>query len=68
MATGIGLALPEPLHDENVKSWFMRYEVCVAANGWNDQKSYFACPRFLRAKPGPSMIPWEMTRKTHTRI
>ena len=31
-ATGIGLALPEPLQDGDVRSWFKRFEVCAAAN------------------------------------
>ena len=39
MATGGGLALPEPLVDEEGRSWFKRYEVCATANGWNDKKA-----------------------------
>ena len=35
MATGGGLALPEPLQDEDSHSWFKRFEVCAAANGWD---------------------------------
>ena len=38
MATGGGLALPEPLVDEEARSWFKRYMVCALANRWNDQK------------------------------
>ena len=34
MATGGGLALPEPLQDEDSRSWFKHFEVCAAANGW----------------------------------
>ena len=29
MATGGGLALPEPLDGDDAKSWFKRYEVCA---------------------------------------
>ena len=38
MATGGELALPEPLIDEEARSWFKRYKVCASVNGWNDQK------------------------------
>jgi len=35
MATGTGLALPEPLQDGDGRSWFKRYEaVCATANAW----------------------------------
>jgi len=30
MATGEGLALSEPLHDEDSRSWLKRFEVCAA--------------------------------------
>jgi len=50
MATGVGLALPEPLHDEDARSWFKRYEVCVAANGWNDQKKLLRLPTLLKGR------------------
>ena len=42
MATGGGLALPEPL------TWFKRYEVCASANGWNDQKKLLCLPTLLK--------------------
>ena len=38
MATGGGLALPEPLQDEDSHSWFKQFKVCAAANGWDDTK------------------------------
>ena len=38
MATGGGLVLPEPLHDEDLHSWFKRFEVCVAPYGWDEVK------------------------------
>ena len=50
MATEVGLALPEPLHDEDAKSWFKRYEVCVAANGWNDQKKLLRLSMLLKGR------------------
>ena len=50
MATGVGLALPEPLHDEDAKSWFKRLEVCVAANGWNDNKKLLRLPTLLKGR------------------
>ena len=45
MATGGNIALPEPLEGDDAKSWFKRYEVCGAANGWNDQKNFHVCQR-----------------------
>ena len=48
MATGGGLALPEPLIDEEARSWFKRYEVCASANGWNDQKKLLRLPTLLK--------------------
>jgi len=50
MATGVGLALPEPLHDDDALSWFKRYEVCVAANGWNDQTKLLRLPTLLKSR------------------
>ena len=38
MAAGGGLALPEHLQDEDARSWFKRFEVCAAANSWDDAK------------------------------
>ena len=50
MATGGSLALPEPLEGEDAKSWFKRYEVCVTANGWNDQKKFSRLPTLLKGR------------------
>ena len=50
MATGDGLALAEPLHDEDARSWFKRYKVCVATNGWNDQKELLRLPTLLKGQ------------------
>ena len=38
MALETGIALPEVLCDEDVKSWFKYFGVCARANGWNDEK------------------------------
>jgi len=48
MATGGGLALPEPLHDEDSRSWFKRFEVCAAANGWDAAKKLLRLPTLLK--------------------
>ena len=32
---GLGIALPEPLHGEDAKSWFKDLEVRAAANEWD---------------------------------
>ena len=51
MATGGGLALPEPLQNaEDAKSWFKRYEVCAIANGWDAQKKLTRLPTLLRGR------------------
>ena len=39
MATSTGrVTLSEPLQDDNARSWFKRFEVCYAANDWNEVK------------------------------
>ena len=48
MAMGVGLALPEPLQDGDARSWFKWFEVCAAANEWNDQKKLLRLPTLLR--------------------
>ena len=48
MATGGGLALPEPLQDEDSRSWFKRFEVCAAANGWDDARKLLRLPMLLK--------------------
>ena len=48
MATGGGLSLPEPLQDEDSRSWFKRFEVCAAANGWDGAKKLLHLPTLLK--------------------
>ena len=50
MASGHGLALPEPLQDSDARSWFKRFEVCAAANEWNDNKKRVRLPTLLRGR------------------
>jgi len=50
MATGGGLALPEPLESKDTKSWFKRYEVCATVNGWNDPKKLLRLPTLLKGR------------------
>ena len=38
IASGVGLALHEPLQEDDVRSWFKRFEVCAAVNEWDEQK------------------------------
>jgi len=48
---GGGLALPEPLQNEDAKSWFKpRYEVCSVANGWDADKKRRRLPTLLRGR------------------
>lgn len=44
---GLGITLPEPLHGEDAKSWFKRFEVCAAANEWDDGKKLLRTPTSL---------------------
>ena len=50
MATGGGLALPEPLNNKDAKSWFKRYEVCSLANGWDAGKQLLRLSTLLRGR------------------
>ena len=50
MATGGGLALPEPLQDEDSRSWFKHFEVCAAANGWDGAKKLLRLPTLLKGR------------------
>ena len=50
MACSTGLALPEVLQDGDAKSWFKRFEVCAAANEWNDEKRLKCLPTLLRGR------------------
>lgn len=52
MATSTGgrIALPEPLQDDDAKSWFKRFEVCCAANGWNEAKQLLRLPTLLKGR------------------
>ena len=38
------------MEGEDARSWFKRYEVCVAANGWNDQKKFSRLPTLLKGR------------------
>ena len=46
----IGLALPEPLQDRDAREWFKRFEVCAAANEWNEEKKLKRLPTLLRGR------------------
>ena len=50
MATGTGIALPEVLRGEDAKAWFKRFEVCAAANGWNDGQKLCRVPTLLQGR------------------
>ena len=49
-STGGGIVLPEPLQDDNAKSWFNRYEACCTANGWNQATRLARLPTLLRGR------------------
>ena len=50
MASGGIIALPEPLHEDDAKSWFRRFEVCAAANEWDDPRKLLRLPTLLRGR------------------
>ena len=47
-STGSGIVLPEPLQDENAKSWFKRYE--IYANSWNQATRLARLPTLLKGR------------------
>ena len=47
---GQGITLPEPLQDADAKSWFRRFEVISAANGWDEAKQLLRLPTLLRRR------------------
>ena len=48
---GLGIALPEPLHGDDAKSWLKRFEVCTAENEWDDAKKLLRAPTLLKGRP-----------------
>ena len=48
MASGGIITLPEPLHEDNAKSWFRCFEVCAVANEWDDPRKLLRLPTLLR--------------------
>ena len=45
-----GLALPKVLQDSDAKSWFKTFEVCAAANEWDNGKKLKCLPTLLRGR------------------
>ena len=50
MVTGTGITLPVPLQGDDAKSWFKRFEVCAAANGWDGAKKLLRVPTLLKGR------------------
>ena len=50
MATGDKLCLPEHLDDGDARSWFKRYELCAAANEWNEAKRLLRLPTLFKGR------------------
>ena len=48
MATEDKLCLPEHLDDGDARSWFKRYELCAAANEWNEAKRLLRLPTLFK--------------------
>ena len=66
MATGGGLAQPEPLVDNEARSWFKRYEVCTSENGWNDQKKLLQPVRLPTLLKGCSWAIYDLLQDEET--
>ena len=49
-STGSGIILPVSLQDDNARSWFKWFEVCYAANSWNDAKRLVSLPILLKGR------------------
>jgi len=43
-----GIALLEPLQDTDARSWFRCFEVCSAANDWDEGKQLLRLPTLLK--------------------
>lgn len=50
MATGDKLCLPEYLDDGDARSWFKRYELCAAANEWNNARKLLRLPTLFKGR------------------
>ena len=50
MATGDKLCLPEYLDDGDAGSWFKRFELCAAANEWNNAKMLLRLPTLFKGR------------------
>ena len=50
MATGDRVCLPEHLDDGDARSWFKRYELCAAANEWNEAKKLLRLPTLFKGR------------------
>ena len=64
MAIGARVCLPEHLDDGDARSWFKRYELCVAANEWNTAKKLLRLPVLSKAGHGPYLNHWATMRRT----
>jgi len=64
---GLGIALPELLLGEDAKSWFKRFEVCAAANEWDDAKKLLRTPTLLKGRAlSHSLRPRPRPTRTNT--
>ena len=59
LATGDKLCLLEHLDNGDGKSWFKRYELCAAANEWNDARKLLWLPTLLK---GQAWVIFELLR------
>ena len=48
MASGGIIALLEPFHKDDAKSWFRCFQVCAAVNEWEDSRKLLRLPALLK--------------------
>lgn len=54
MATG-HVSVPKPLCEGDAREWFQRFEICCAANQWNNEKKALKLPTLLE---GEALAVW----------
>ena len=62
-STGSELALPEPLQEDNAKSWFKQLKLRCPANGWDKEKQLLHLPTLLK---GHAWTIFEVLDEEHT--
>ena len=55
------IGIPKPFSKGNIREWFLHFEICCRANGWNDEVKAFKLPTLLK---GEALAVWlELSEK-----